>query len=268
MSFKFRTSKKIKIGIIIVFLIAFFIVLNLTNFAKEIKNFFYRISLPIQKILWQAGNKTSDFFEMIFEFKELKKENEELKLKLADSLAENLALEELRKENESLRKALEIGLEKDFKLILVQIIGKDISQDSILINKGSLEGITENLAVITPEKIILGKVSEVYRNFSRVTLITDKKSTFDGKIAEKEIQGVVKGKGNLKLFLDAIPRDTEVKDGDIVVTTHLGGIYPENLLVGKIKEIRKSDIEPFQQAEIFPFFEIGELENLFVITDY
>jgi len=263
-----KLSPKLKIRIIVVFLITFFVVLNLTGFSKEVKNFFYLISQPFQKTFWQAGDRVSDFFEMITEIKNLKKENEELLLKNQELLAKIALLEELKKENEILREALDIGLEKEFKLIFSQVIGKDIDQDSLLINKGSNNGISKDFSVITQQKVLVGKISAVYSNHSKVMLLTNKESSFSGKIQEKDIDGIVKGKGNLRLFLDLILSDVEIFPGDIVLTSALGGIFPRGLLVGEIKEVKKSDIEPFQQAEIKPAFDIKELKSLFIITNY
>ncbi len=267
-----KLSPGVKIGLIIVLLIAFFIVLNLTGFSKEVKNFFYLISSPIQKTFWRAGNNLSDFFEVISEIEKIKKEDEELLLKNQALLAENTRLKELKKENEVLREALEIGLEKEFKLLLSEVRGKDISQDTLLINKGSKDGILKDFPVITQQKALIGKIGEVYENFSKVILISNKESSFDAKIMggddDNDIQGVVKGKGNLKLFLDLVPQEKEIKESDLVVTTALGGIFPKGLLVGEIKEVLKSDIQPWQGAKIKPAFDVKELETLFVIVNF
>jgi len=278
-----KLSPKVKIGLIIVLLITFFIVLNLTGFSKEAKNFFYLISSPIQRTLWRAGDNLSDFFEVISEIEKLKKGadelsfidtlrcarvNEELLLKNQALEAENARLKELKKENEVLREALEIGLEKEFKLLLSDVTGKDISQDALLINKGSKDGILKDFPVITQQKALIGRCGEVYENFSKVILISNKESSFDAKISDSDIQGLVKGKGNLKLFLDLIPQEKEINEGAIIVTTALGGIFPDGLLVGEIKKVLKSDIQPWQQAEIEPAFDIKELETLFILINF
>jgi len=247
-------------------LAVFFLALNLTPFGKETKNFFYLISSPIQKVFWGAGEKISDFFELITEIKNLQRENKELKLKIQTLEAENVALKELKKENEILREALEIGLEKDFKLTLSQVTGKDISQDFILIDKGAEDGILEGLPVVTQKKVLIGKVYQVYRNFSKVLLISNPRSSFDGKVADSEILGVVKGKGNLRVSFDLVPKEKEIEKGDLVVTSALGGVFPAGLLVGEITEVTRSDLEPFQTAQIQPAFSLGGLEKLFIIN--
>lgn len=268
---------KFKIGIIVVLLIAVFFVLNLTAVSKGIKNFFYLISSPIQKTLWRLGNSLSDFLEAISNVNKLKRETEELRLQNQELLKELVTLKETREENKILREALDIGLEKEFKLQIAQVISKDISQDSLIIDKGSKEGLSEGLAVISQQKALWGRISEVYPNFSRVMLISHPESSFDAKIlaspgeaggADQEISGMVRGKGNLKILFDLVPQEKELKRGDLLITTPLAGIYPEGLLIGLVETIKKSDIEPWQQAEIKPFFDITEAETLFIITEF
>jgi len=254
--------------VIPVLIIVFFIFLNLGSVSPRVKNFFYLISEPAQKWFWEKGNRLSNFFETISEIKSLKKESDNLKLKIKTLESENLVLIELKKENEILRKALEIGLKKDFKLVFAQVIGKDVSQDSILIDQGSKDGVRVGLPVITQQKTLVGKISQVYENFSKVQLLSNNESSFDAKISDTEIYGIVKGKGNFKFYFDLIPKDREIKEGDFLVTSALGGVFPPGLLIGEIKEVKKSDVELFQKAEIKPAFDITELKFLFVITEW
>lgn len=263
-----KFSPKIRNSILSVIFLGFFLVLNLTAFNKEFKNFFYLVSEPIQKFLWQAGSEVSDFFGTIWEMKILKEENESLRQKNQELLSEIVSLKELKKENEFLRTSLNIGLEKEFQLMIARVISKDISQDSLLIDKGLKDGITKGLPIITNQKALLGRIGEVYKDFSEIILISNKESSFDAKGSEEDIYGIVKGKGNFKLFLDLIPKEKEIFEGNLIITSALGGVFPDGLLVGEIKKIKKSDIEPFQTAEIKPNFDLKELDYLFIITNF
>lgn len=250
-----------KIVIWTIVIVLLLIVLNFFN--QGVKNFFYTISNPIQRFLWQGANNIADFFGG-----SLKMEISELRLKNQELLNQVSLLNDLEKENQTLREALEINLQKDFKMILVQIIFKDISEDSILIDKGSNDGISKDMPVINQQKVLFGKVNEVYRNFSKVVLITEKNCAFDAKTQEKEIYGVVRGKGNLSFYFDLISKDAEIKEGDILITSGLGGNFPKNLLVGKIRKVKKEDTKPFQTADVMPFFDLEKTDNLFVITNF
>ena len=256
--------------VLILVLIGIFVIVILNFFQKEVRTFFYSISSPIQKVFWQTGDKTSDFLEGIFKIKDLKNEADNLKLKNQELLFQVVFLKEIEKENKILRESLNLNFQKEFKLSMAQIISKDISQDFILINKGTKDGIFKDMPVITSQKSLVGKVSGVYKNFSKVELSSSKKSSFDAKIQKEEndIFGLIKGKGNSKLSLVFIPQEEEIFQNDIVLTSSLGGIFPKGLLVGQVKKVEKSDLEPFQKIEISPFFDISQIEILFIILDF
>jgi len=250
---------------ILIFLLIFLIFTSFFYFQNSLKNFLYLISSPIQKNLWVFGEKISNFFEGIFSSTKLKEENLKLKEENEKLIFENLSLKNQAKENEILKKALDIGLEKEFDLEFAKIVGKDISQDTILIDKGAKDGISENLPVISENKSILGKVIKVYKNFSKVQLISNPEMVFDVKIQNKGILGKAKGRGNQKISIEYLPLKENIQPGELVISAGQSGIFPEGLLVGKIEKVKKSDLEGFQEAEVSPFFNITDLEYLFII---
>ena len=245
------------------------LIFSLNFLSSHIRNFFYNLSYPVQKNLYLLGLKSRDFFSVFSqkkvllnkEVKELQKENEKL-------LTEITELQNLKEENLFLRKAFDLGLEKEYKVILVDILSKEATGDFILISKGEKDGISKDMVVITNEKVLVGKVDEVLKNFSKVKLISNEKISFDIEISsEKErVYGLAKGIGNLSLRIKFIPKDKEIKEGDLVATTALAGAFPKGLLLGKIKKVSKTDLEPFAEAEIDWFFNFGS-EFLFVIKN-
>jgi rod shape-determining protein MreC len=262
-----KPNSKLKFGAVLVLLIALFVVLNLTGGAKSFRGFFYSISSPFQKSLWRAGASVSDFFETVFQIKDLKSENESLKLQNQELSAKLAELAVLKNENDTLRNALDLGLRNDFRLVLTQVISKDIDKDIISINKGAKDGISSGMPVLTGQKVLVGKVTDVSDNFSKVMLITDKSSSFDAKILDSEAEGVLRGGGGFSAILDLIPREAEIKQEDQVMTSALGGIYPQGILVGKIANIEKSDTGSFQKASVLPSFDPKELDNLFIVVN-
>lgn len=263
-----KITPKTKSVAVSLLIIAFFYVLNLNGFLTPVKNFFYSASSSIQQRFWNNGINVSDFFSGIKGAGNLKKEIEDLKNKNQELIAQIANMAELKKENESLRQALNVGLEKDFQSKLSYIVSKDVFEDSLLINIGSKDGIKKDMPVITKEKTLAGRIGEVYENYSEVVLITNKKSSFDAQTPEKDIFGVVKGKGNSGLRMELIPKEKEVLVKDIVITTTLGNVFPKGLLVGEIEDVKKSDLEPYQSAGIKPAFEFNRADILFVITNF
>ena len=263
----FLAPQGIKIGVIVLIIISLYF-LNFEPVSKGIKNFFYSVSQPIQRWFWTQGINTSGFLEAVLESTSLKEENKKLGLENQELVNKTIELEKLKKENKDLRTVLGLGLEKEFDLKISQAIAKDISNDFLIINKGAKHGIEFGLPVITEQKILIGKVNQVYENISKVQLSTSKSVSFDVKILGKETYGLAKGIGNFKLSIELIPREKTIQITDKIITSALGGNFPAGLLVGEVKDVKKSDITAFQEVEAIPAFEFGELNNLFIITDF
>lgn len=247
---------------------AIFALINITGFDLRIKNFFYNFSSPVQKIFWGAGETLAKFFEEEFKESELRNELEYLKDQNQELLGRLISLSQIEKENEKLRAALNIGMEDEFSLILAEVVGKDITSDSILINKGKKEGLLEGYPVLTEKKALVGKIGEVMDNFSEVILISSKESSFDGEILDKEIKGIVKGRGGLGANLDLIPKEDNLALGDIVITSSLGGVFPQGFLVGTVHQVRNSDQESFNVADLSPAVELNDLRTVFIVTNF
>lgn len=262
------SSKKNKLLIWILPLLIVFFLLNI--FQKEIRGGIYYFSAPIQKVFWEAGKNSSDFLAGIKEFGCLKNKINNLELQNYGLIIEIAKLKELEKENEILRRGIEVEIHKNYDLIFGKIIGKDISQEYILINKGSKDGVLKELSVITEEKILIGKIIEVYDKYSKVALLSAKNFSFDVIIKQenKEITAVAQGQGNSKIKLDFIPQETEIFENDLIFTSYLGGIFPENLLVGKITSFKKNDTDPFQTVEAKLVLEPQDIKNIFIVLNF
>ena len=262
----FRKNIK-KIIVVFLFFFLLFTLLNLTGFSKKIKNFFFSFSAPIQRSFWQAGKELSSFLSVFSQVGLIKEEVKNLNLENQELLSQIVSFSELEKENQVLREALEIELEKEAELILTRVMAKDIAEDVLLLNKGSQDGVREGLVVITSGKVLLGRIGEVYDKFSELILISHKESSVAAKIFEKEVDGLVKGQGGFKLSLDLIPREEDISEGDLVITSSLGGVYPVGLLVGRVKEVKRIDTDSFRKAEINPIFDINKLDYLLIVND-
>ena len=78
----------------------------------------------------------------------------------------------------------------------------------------------------------------------------------------------MKGKSSQLLTLDLVVQDKEIKEGDVVVSASLGGIYPKGLLVGLVQEVKRSDTDPFYQIAVVPFFDLQRTNSVLIILDF
>ena len=270
----FLTKRNTIFAKVLIAIIILFIIIGILNlFQKQFRNFFYFTSESLQKILWKTGNNTYNLLKLFLETNDLVKVNKELKAKNQELLGEIIILQQTKIENQALKKIIAAGQEKEFKLILSNPIGLDIYQDFILIDKGSDSGVLENMPVINSQKVLFGKIFKVYKNFSKVMLVSNQNSVLNIKIQKDDtisppIYGIVRGEGNFKAILDIIPLDRQIKNNDILITSSLEGTFPRGLLVGEITAVTRNDLEPFQTAKIKLFFDLKEIDKLFVIGDY
>lgn len=257
--------------IILVAAVLLLLLLSINEFLySRLKNTTFSVLSPLQKFLWRAQKDLSRFPEALFNLKTLKIENQELQKEnffLKNQIAE---LQSLKEENKDLREALALGLENDFQLILAEVVSKKSQEDAILINKGREDGIEKGLPVISKEKVLVGRIGKVFDNFSQVILISSDGFTFSVEIeaGEERILGAGKGKGVWKLRVEFLPKEIDIEKGNLVVTSVLGGIFPENLLVGQVTGLRKTAPEPFQEAEVRPYFRELDLKRLFILKEF
>lgn len=242
-------------------------------FGNEIRNAFYFTFQPAMKVLWQTGNRASVFTRSLIGAEGLKKENDALRQTNEVLLSEIVSLKESTEAVQSVKDIIKNTKEDNVALVLAEVTGLDLSLDIMTINKGSADGILENMPVISSQKVLYGKVFKTYNNFSRVMLISNHSSVVDAKIqsdnpSKPPIHGAVRGSGNALIYLDLVPSDAEIKEGDVVVSSGLEGVFPKNLLIGKITARDNNDLKPFQTAQIQPFFDIKNVNFLFVVTDY
>lgn len=255
-------SFKLKIAVLLI-TVVFLVVINLT-LSSEIRNFFYSISAPIQIPLRKLSNEISGWSTTIFNLSQVKKEIQELREENLALLSENIELKKLKQENKFLREALDLNLQEDFKLVLAQVIGRSTDPDYILINRGVNDKVEKGMPVIDSQRVVWGKIDKVHQNYSLVKLISNPELSFSAQVKDKKIKGRVEGKSSHKLGFDFIPQHKKIAKNDILITSSLGKFFPQGLLVGEIKKINKSDLEPFQTAVVEPFFDIKNMTVLIV----
>ena len=265
---KNNSWQKIVVGIVVV-VVAIGL---LTILQSSIKNITYTISSPFLKGFGNAGNYTAGLFGGIFKRDALTQENSNLKQENENLLSRVVDLQEQITQNQAIQNVVSNTLQDNFKLTLAEVINLDSVNDFALINRGAEDGISENMPVISSTKVLLGKTTKVYKNFSQVMLISNKNSVVDANILQEtginSIPGVIKGSGGLLSYLDLVSSNQTLHEADTLITSGLEGVFPKNLLIGKIISVDKNDAKPFQTAKIQPFFSTQNIDTFFIITNY
>lgn len=192
------------------------------------------------------------------ENEELKRENDALKLQITQlqgkaSEADRLAvLLKFRQTN------------VDVPMVSARVIGggADSASQTIYLDRGERDGIKRNMGVITPDGVV-GKVIESYKDTAQVLLLTDKDSGVGAMLVDSRIQSPVGGTGDPLLVMKYIPNDDSVNSGERVVTSGMDRIFPPDLPVGTIADIKPGN--PFKQIHVRPAANLQRLEEVFVL---
>jgi len=178
----------------------------------------------------------------------------------------------LTKDNEELRGILgEKTTLRDFKPLPATVIGRnpDRWHEMIIIDKGKLNGIKKDMAVVTATGLI-GKVKNVTQFSSTVQLLSamDPKNRISAVVqGKKDVYGFVQGFDDKQklLLIKAIPSGAKVEKGQTVVTSGLGGVFPKGLMIGKVVDVKPDQYGLNQTALVKPGADFYDIENVIVI---
>jgi len=138
----------------------------------------------------------------------------------------------------------------------------DTASQTIYLDRGERDGIRKNMGVITPDGIV-GKVIESYTNTAQVLLLTDRDSGVGAMLAGSRIQSPVGGTGEPLLTMKYVANDDTVIPGEKVVTSGMDRIFPRDLPVGTVAEIKAGN--PFKQIRVRPSANLERLEEVIVL---
>ncbi|NLK94416.1 MAG: rod shape-determining protein MreC [Clostridiales bacterium] len=227
---------------------------------------------PIQKITYGINRGVKDFVDFFLNFSDVKAENKELvkeNEKLKDELAENSDLEE---ENERLKDLLDFKESRDeYNYIATNIIGtKGSILEGLIIDKGKDDGIEKNMIVIG-SKGLVGKVTSVANNWAIIETIVNENISVSVMLEEtRENSGILEGYTNEKneklAKISYLPMNSEVKEGDVVLTSGYGEIYPKEIRIGEVIKVEEDKVKVMKSAIVKPYVDFDKLEELLVVA--
>lgn len=277
----FLKHNGILILIIAVLLALITAVLSLTfgGLANPLSNAAGVISTPVRNgvnavVNWAEG-LYSDAFQresMREELEALRKENAELKKQARDGEAAS-------RENERLRNLLGLREKRaDFDFESATVTARSASNwsSTLTISKGSSSDVAAGDCVVDEYGNLVGVISEVGLNWSRLITVVDVDLEVGGLIARTDGAAILEGDfelmGQGRLKLTYLPEGTQLLAGDTILTSGLKSgdtsIYPSGLVVGYVEEVRTDESGMSNYAVLTPAAELNRLEQVFVIKDF
>ena len=230
------------------------------------KNYLNEILRPFEIIFSQIGNKLLFWQNVFFSLRQLKESNIKLATENLELYGKLAKLPQIEEENALLKEKLNLFDKNIQDTILARVIGRDFENNrSFVIDKGTSDGITVGMPVIITGEIIVGKISDANYNTSKVITIIDVSSKIAAMNSSGNVSGLVRGLGSDVVF-DLIAKNKKPENGDLIISSGIDGLWPQGLLIGKVKEIKSEDNQVFNTADIELLANFRNFYNVFVIT--
>jgi len=264
--------RKYKTAIFIVTLL----IMALIMFSFNLKygadgSFFKRIVLetvaPVQKVLSASVTDIKDAWLRYVLLVGIEEENKNLKNKINEFKSTLILYQEGYLEAQRLRKLLSLTDDYDYHFISARVIGREQAalSKTILINKGAVHGLKTGMPVIAPPGLI-GRLIDVSWHASKVLLFIDENSNVGAIVQRTRTQGIISGAGPRGLILKYISKTQDVKEGDVIVSSGMGGVFPKGLLIGQVSHVDRQDASLFLKINVAPFVDFSKLEEILILA--
>ncbi|MCA9932458.1 MAG: rod shape-determining protein MreC [Ardenticatenaceae bacterium] len=259
---------------IVAFLIGLAIVLSILDSTGNLEGVLAFVRNPLIAVLDWTAARTDSLAGALSGPRDLQEARAEI-----DRL--QARVNELERENEELR-----GVQGEAQLLLdlfnrarqtpeltritAAVIGQDTNPAirSIIIDKGQADGVMVGMPVEGARGLV-GRVFRTAVNSSQVVLITDSASAIPARLGTSRAAGILRGGGlGGSMIIDWLDLKYQIEIGEVVATSGLGGDFPQNIAIGRVTELDRSEAELFQRAVVQPAVDFEALEIVFVITNF
>ena len=266
--FKFINTYRLQFLIIATF-IGLFLLMSQTHTNEGTSRFqsvVQTVTYPLQASVHSIASTFKNLWYSYISLIDVNEENKFLRQQLLDMEERMNQHIENSVQFLRLRNQLLFARKKFKEKIFAEIIGEsaDNNHDISLINRGSNQLVQRNYVVLRKEGLV-GRIQSVSPFQSSVQLITDHRSRVPALIQRNRIRGLIYGTHE-GLEMRQINQHANIKIGDRVISSGLGGLYPKGLLIGWVKEIQHQKHELFKTAIVDSAVDFNQIEEVFVIV--
>lgn len=266
-------NRQLFIGLILASLFLGF-ALDRLGYMTPVRTLVQTALVPLEGAITTAAQDVVLQTEETASLETLQARNAELETLANRLMVENVRLREVERENQLLRQLLNYTRSNpQFTYETTTVKGRSIGFDPtnllyfVYVDVGARDGVAENMPVIT-DRGLVGRVTAVGPKSAQVLMLIDPASAVNAVIQNSQATGIVRGNIDGTLVMDRIPLNETVNPGDIVLTSGLGGNFPDKLVIGQVTEVTQRDQDMFQSAQIRPTVDFGKLEVMLIITSF
>jgi len=270
-----RIARNRTILVLIFLLFVSFVLMGVSQskITLRFKSIAYGILYPFQFVGVQSITLVKDFFSSIENNRQLNEELAQVKKLLEQYERSQYEYEEIKRENERLRSLIGVQSEMDYGTVIAEIVAKS-PQDfyrTLVVNRGKSSGIEKFMPVVAYQnqaKCVVGKIVDVQQFSARIQPLIDQSSYIGAMLMDSRYSGILQGQSPISdvCLLQYIDRRAEIKYGDLVVTSGMGGVFPKGIVIGEIVSVSKKRYGVFQEALVQPLIDFGHIEDVYIIT--
>lgn len=225
---------------------------------------------PFQRAAAWAGDQVNGTLINFGDIMAVHEQNKMLRREVEQLREQNVKAEEFSAENVRLRELLDYkNLATQFDLLMARVIGREAATWTrmITIDRGTEHGVQKNMAVVTARGLV-GVVTEAGLISSKVQLILDPRISVGALVQRSRVAGIVEGNPDnaIQPRLVNIPRNEDIAEGDVVITSGFGGIYPKGIMIGQIRLVKNDSTGLLHLAVLETAVDFQRLEDVAVIV--
>ena len=233
---------------------------------QPLKNLVVNVTAPVFNVFRQTGAAISRVWRGYFYLVGVQAENELLIRKTLENQSKEALYQETLLEKERLRQLLEVRNQAALPVTGARIIGYDFSVwfRSAFLDKGTNDGIKVGMPVVNASGIV-GRIVECFPNYAKILLLIDRSSAVDAIVQRNRLRGILEGVGANRAYLRFVHKNQDVMVGDVVLSSGLGGVYPNGMIVGTVVAVDKKVPGIFQEIEVEPAVDFTRLEEVLIV---
>lgn len=268
-------SKKTLLTVVAIFLIALNVVVFSFNYLRRpafksavVYTLFFIIG-PVENAFSSLASGIEDVWAHYIFLSGVSGKNDKLRQKLAVAGRE---LHECREEIKLYHRVRPfadlISAKPSLKLLPASIVARDPSPwyKAVMINRGEKQGVRAGLPVIVPDGLV-GRVTAVSYAYAKVVLVVDLNSSVDALVDRTRARGIVTGNSGWKCRFDYALRQSDIRLGDMVISSGFGGVYPKWIRIGRVTSLIRRNSGLFQEIVITPDVDFQRLEEVMVVLN-
>jgi rod shape-determining protein MreC len=238
------------------------------HYVPKVRSMLENVAEPVYHVVEWPVSAMRNLYGQFQSRRSLRHENESLRQQLLSQQADLQRLDTLTEENRRLRALFEGAESLRFEYRFAELVRVDLDPFShkVLIDRGSTDGVVTGQAVIDGSGV-MGQVEDVHLHFSQVRLISDPNHALPVQINRTGLRTVAFGSGETgALKMPNVPRQADVREGDLVVTSGLGDRFPGGYPVARVSRINREEGQTFAQVLAEPLAALDRGREVLLIT--